>query len=205
MKSLKYLPNIITSIRILLCIPIIFLDPLSPVSISLFMIAGFTDMIDGPLARRIKNGKSQLGAILDSIADMLLVIIGILVLLPAMEIFSWLFIAYVIGLAFKISSGFVGYFKHKEMVLLHTYSNKILAILLFLIPIFYFILDVTNAINNQAVYIILNIYIIFSLVCIFIITTEEILINLLLKKPSRDIRSIFDVKAANEALLKKES
>lgn len=196
MKSLKYLPNALTIIRIVCCIPLIFLPPFGIHCIVFYIIAGVTDMIDGPLARRIKDAKSELGAVLDSIADMLLVIIAIVFMMPAMDIFSWLFPAYIIGLTFKIGSGFVGYFRHKEMVLLHTYSNKALALFLFIIPILYYFFGESLA---------LNIYIIFVLVCIFVITTEEILINLLLIKPSRNIKSIFGIKAANEEILRNQS
>lgn len=190
MKSLKHLPNVISGSRIFLCIPIIFLAPFGVPSMVFYLLAGFTDMIDGPLARRIKDGKSELGAILDSVADMLLVIIAILVILPKMETFAWIFPAYLIGLTYKILSAFAGLFKHKQMVLLHTWSNKALGVLLWVGPILYWIFG--NCLG-------VDIYLIAALASIFIITTEEILINLLLKKPNRDIKSIFGVKAANAA------
>ncbi|MCL2570090.1 MAG: CDP-alcohol phosphatidyltransferase family protein [Firmicutes bacterium] len=188
--KLKHIPNILGVLRILMTIPIIFLTPFGIVSMVLYMGAGFTDMIDGPLARRIKDGRSQMGATLDSVADMLLVIVAIVFLMPAMDIWGWLFLFYIIALSFKIGSGFVGYVKHKEMVLLHTYTNKLLGFLLFITPILYFFFGPSLA---------LNIYIIFVGVVIFVITTEEILINLMLKRPCRDIKSVFGIRAANRA------
>ena len=196
--KLKHLPNALGIFRILLCIPLIFLEKFGLVSMIIYITAGLTDTIDGPLARRIKDGKSELGAVLDSIADMVLVIVGIVFIMPAMVLppFDWLWKAYIIALSFKLSSGLVGYIKHKEFVMLHTYTNKFLAIILWIIPIIYW-LSVKLQDLTEASFA-LKIYIIFVLACIFIITTEEILINLLLKKPSRNIKSIFGVKAANK-------
>ena len=219
--KLKYLPNALGFLRIALCLPLIFLpfetmewvSTLGIVCIVCYMVAGFTDMIDGTLARRIKGAQSQFGATLDSVADMILVIVAVVFMLPKMitdaggnpyafftkddgYIWSWFFWGYIIALLFKAGSGLVGQIKHGEMVLLHTYSNKLLAFILFIIPILYFFFGASLA---------LNIYMVVVFVCAFIITAEEIVINLLLKKPSRDIRSVFDVKAANAATVKSET
>jgi len=198
MMKLKHVPNILGFSRILMCAAIILIvliieKPLGMIFLTVYLLAGITDMIDGPLARRIKDAKSDFGAVLDSIADMLLVIVGVFFVVPIMmkerpEIYSWIFISFIIALSFKIGSGLIGYIKHKEFVLLHTYSNKVLAFLLFIIPIIYF---------ARPPIVVLNFYFIFALVCVYIITTEEILINLMLKKPSRNIKSIFGVREAN--------
>jgi CDP-diacylglycerol--glycerol-3-phosphate 3-phosphatidyltransferase len=156
-------------------------------------MAGVTDMIDGPIARRLK-ATSQSGAIIDSVADM--VFVGFIILLPVMGLWAWLLLSMYIALAYKVGSGLIGYIKHREMVLLHTYGNKLLALFLFSIPIVYYFVGAS---------LFVNIYTLFGMVCIFVITTEEILINLLLSKPNRDIQSIFQVKAVNEALLKAET
>ncbi|MCL2756378.1 MAG: CDP-alcohol phosphatidyltransferase family protein [Firmicutes bacterium] len=190
MKIAKHIPNALAIMRIAICIALIFIpDKLGVTWIVLFIVAGVSDMIDGTLARKIPGAKSQLGAILDSVADMIMVIVAIVFFMPVMDIWGWLFWGYIAALSFKIMSGFVGYAKHKETVLLHTYSNKLLGFLLFIIPILYWFLGTSLG---------LEIYITFVFAAIFIITFEEILINLLLDKPSRDIKSIFGVRAANE-------
>lgn len=66
----KYIPNIITIIRIFLAVsfPIIFLLGYEKTAIIIFAVAAFTDSIDGFLARRWKV-VSDLGSRLDVIAD----------------------------------------------------------------------------------------------------------------------------------------
>ena len=88
-----------TLLRILLIIPIIYLISLSKVyaALFLFILAGFTDYLDGYIAR--KTGEtSSLGALLDLLADKLLVCIvliwcvfiskSILLIIPTIIIIS---------------------------------------------------------------------------------------------------------------------
>ena len=71
--------NYITFSRILLILPVLVLASPEPslanwVALILFMIAGITDYLDGYLARKT-NTTSSLGALLDLLADKLLIII----------------------------------------------------------------------------------------------------------------------------------
>ena len=60
--------NIITGIRIICSIALLFCPTLSGAFYSLYIIAGFTDMIDGTIA--IKTGTvSEFGSKLDTVAD----------------------------------------------------------------------------------------------------------------------------------------
>jgi len=192
--KLKHIPNMLGIIRILLTIALIFIYPvLGTLSFIVFCIAGFTDMIDGPLARRIPNGASKLGADIDAFADMFLIIVGVFVLIPAMGVWSWLWFGIIAALAFKIlSASLTGLIKHKRVLFTHTIGNKLAAIFLFIAPIIYFIVAYL-----EGPIIILNIYIIFLMVWVFTVTIEEGLINLLLKKPNTNIRGIWQVSKEN--------
>ena len=79
--------NYITASRILLIFPIIFFisgddNPSNWMALGLFVIAGLTDHLDGYIARKTKT-TSDLGALLDLIADKLLICISLLYLLNA--------------------------------------------------------------------------------------------------------------------------
>tara|TARA_Y100000739_G_C20495081_1_gene412262 strand:- start:70 stop:609 length:540 start_codon:yes stop_codon:yes gene_type:complete len=73
------LASFITLLRIILILPIIYLTSkeslfLNWVALLLFLIAGMTDYLDGYIARKT-NTESSLGALLDLLADKLLVCI----------------------------------------------------------------------------------------------------------------------------------
>lgn len=71
----KDIPNLITAFRILLVPPVVFflVDGKYVEALSLFVLAGVSDGVDGYLARRF-GWRSRLGSILDPLADKLLVI-----------------------------------------------------------------------------------------------------------------------------------
>jgi cardiolipin synthase len=75
------LPNIISVFRILLVLPVVwaFLNQEYGAALILFAIAGFTDALDGFLAKRF-HWESRLGSILDPLADKLLLVSSFLVL-----------------------------------------------------------------------------------------------------------------------------
>ena len=72
--SLNWLPNAISIIRIALVPPILWLllNGHPDIALLLFFVAGFSDGLDGYLAKRFDWG-SRAGALLDPIADKLLV------------------------------------------------------------------------------------------------------------------------------------
>ena len=72
--SLNWIPNAISTLRIALVIPVLLLILRGEYgwALLLFWVAGFSDGIDGYLATRF-NWESRTGALLDPIADKLLV------------------------------------------------------------------------------------------------------------------------------------
>jgi len=187
--KIKHIPNAITIARIILVAFLIFIPPLSAASIVIFLIAGMTDMVDGVLARRIKDAHSELGAELDSIADMFMVIVSVFVILPAMGLWPSLRFVFLGALAFKLLSAVPGLIKHRKVFFLHTISNKILALMLFLGAILYFIFGGMLGVN---------IYFVFLIVAVFIITAEEMVIISMLDYPNKDIKGFWHVKRINE-------
>ena len=193
--KLKHLPNAITISRIVLTISLIFIAPLSTASIVIFLLAGTSDMIDGFLARKIKDANSELGAELDSIADMLLVIVTVFFIMPAMNLWPWLWYGILVALSFKLMSAVPGIIKHGKVFFLHTISNKVLAMLLFIGAILYFTFGGHAAVNG---------YIVFLLVAVFVITLEEMVIISMLDYPNKNIKGFWQVKRVNEEYRKRQ-
>jgi len=187
--KLKYLPNAITISRFILVISLIFITPLSTASIVIFLLAGATDIFDGILARSIKDAHSNLGAELDSMADMLMVIVTVFFIMPHMNLWPWLWYGILACLGFKLMSAVPGIIKHRKIFFLHTIANKVLAVLLFLGAIIYFIF------GGQMI---TNVYVVFLIVAVIAITLEEMIIISILDYPNKDIKGFWHVKKINE-------
>ena len=89
--SLRWLPNAISLLRIALVAPILLLivDGQYRFALALCFVAGFSDGIDGYLAKRF-DWNTRIGALLDPIADKLLVAGTFLVLVYTGHIPLWL-------------------------------------------------------------------------------------------------------------------
>jgi cardiolipin synthase len=91
------IPNIISLLRIVLVIPVVYLliQRQFSYALALFFIAGLTDGLDGYLAKR-NNWTTRLGSILDPLADKLLLVFSYFALGWLGEIPMWLVVAVVI-------------------------------------------------------------------------------------------------------------
>lgn len=77
----KHIPNVVTSLRIVGTFILIFLQPMSAVFLVVYAFSGFSDVVDGYLARKLK-AESELGSKLDSAADLLFYAVSLIKLLP---------------------------------------------------------------------------------------------------------------------------
>ena len=126
--------NIITGIRILCSIALLFFPALSPAFYTLYIIAGVSDMIDGTVAR--KTGTvSEFGSKLDTAADFILIIVCLIKLIPVLTTPIWLIIWIVVIAVIKAVNLVSGYIMRKEIVVLHTAANKVTGVLLFVFPL----------------------------------------------------------------------
>ena len=130
----KQLANLITSLRIVFSVVLLFLKPLSLPFLILYIAAGITDMIDGTVAR--KNGNvSEFGSKLDTVADLVLVVVCLIKLIPVIHLPSWLIVWIVVIAVIKAANMISGYIIRKDIVALHTVMNKVTGLFLFLLPL----------------------------------------------------------------------
>ena len=130
----KHIANIITSCRIFGSILLLFFPTFSVEFYITYLFCGFSDMIDGAIARKT-NSTGRFGSQLDTIADLIFVVISIIKLLPAIHIPKWLWIWGIVIAIIKIGNIILGYISEKQFISLHTIMNKITGLLLFLLPL----------------------------------------------------------------------
>ena len=130
----KHIANILTGCRIFGSILLLFFPALSAGFLITYILCGFSDMIDGTIARKT-NSTSKLGSQLDTIADFIFVVVSLFKLLPAIHIPGWLWIWGSVIAVIKISNIIWGYVSKKQFLSLHTIMNKVTGLLLFLLPL----------------------------------------------------------------------
>ena len=126
--------NIITIVRILCSLAILFCPAFSVAFYSLYIVAGLTDIIDGWVARKT-NTASEFGAKLDTIADFVFVVVCLIKLLPIMDIPVWLYVWIGLIALIKVINIVSGYVVQKQFVTIHSLMNKVTGVLLFLLPL----------------------------------------------------------------------
>ena len=131
---IKNVANILTGFRILGSILLLFFPVFSEAFYSIYLLCGFSDMIDGTIARKT-NSASELGAKMDTVADLVFVAVSLIRLLPIINIPQWLWIWAVIIAIIKIGNIIWGYASKKQFISLHTIMNKVTGLLLFLLPL----------------------------------------------------------------------
>ena len=130
----NHLANILTGFRILGSMLLLFVPVFSGAFYSGYLFCGFTDMIDGTVAR-MTNSTSRFGEKLDTAADIVFVAAALIKFLPNLPIPLWLWI-WGGGIAvIKIGNILLGYVFRKEFAALHTALNKVTGLLLFLLPL----------------------------------------------------------------------
>lgn len=130
---MKNIADIITGSRIVFSIAILFIPPFSPMFYVLYGMAGFTDIIDGTVARKT-NTAGEFGAKLDTTADFIFVAVCLIKLLPVLDIPVWLWVWIAVIALIKIINIISGVVMHKKLTAVHSVMNKVTGALLFALP-----------------------------------------------------------------------
>lgn len=132
--------NFVTVLRIIFSIAMLFCPAFSPAFYVLYLSAGFTDMIDGTIARKTHT-ESDFGSKLDTVADFVFIVASLVKLIPALDIPTWIYIWVGVIVIIKIINIVSGFALQKSFVAVHTIMNKITGLLLFLLPLTVSIID----------------------------------------------------------------
>lgn len=130
------LPNGITLSRMLFSLVLLFVPADSYLFILLYLLCGLSDVLDGLLARRF-HCASKTGALLDSIADLLFLLIVLGKLLGSLPLPDWLISWILLIFIIRSTSVLVGYVRFSAVAFLHTMANKAAGLMLFFYPLLY--------------------------------------------------------------------
>ena len=139
----KHIANIITGSRIVLSLPLIFMQLTSTWYYVLYLLCGLSDMIDGTVARRT-NSTSELGARLDTVSDFVFMTVALIKFVPHLHIPVWLWIWIGVIAMMKLGNATWGFVRTKKLISPHTLLNKITGLLLFLLPVTISFVDLTH-------------------------------------------------------------
>lgn len=174
---MKNIPNILSSSRIVLSIVLLTTKPLSLPFVLIYLICGISDILDGYIARKMQTA-TNIGARLDSVADLIMIMVLIVLLYPIINppaaVVVWIGIIALI----RIISVITVLIKYKSFAMLHTYGNKITGLILFIFP-----LSLSFTVSPMVIYVICTIA--------SISAVEELLIQLSSKELQVNRKSIF--------------
>ena len=133
----KNLPNYITGLRILGTVALLFVDSLTLPFFIIYVLTGVTDALDGFIARKT-NTASALGALLDSIADLIFYTVLLVKILPEMiRVLPWGIWYVVAGVVLvRLVAYDVAFLKYHRFASVHTYMNKLTGAAIFVYPFF---------------------------------------------------------------------
>ena len=124
----------ITGIRIVCSLALIFCPVFSEWFYVFYMLGGVSDVLDGIAARHFGK-ETRFGAQFDSIADILFIVIVIVKAILPFPIPTWLRIWIGCIAVIKCINVFCGLIWYKRFVPEHTVMNRICGVLLFALPL----------------------------------------------------------------------
>ena len=133
--------NILTVSRMIFSLLLLVLPPSSSSFAALYLLCGATDILDGFVARKM-NTESEIGSMLDSIADLIFAFVYAVRILPLLNIPLWIWIWTAIIAIAKVTGIVITSVKAHKLSIEHSFGNKLTGLLLFLLPLSVYITDV---------------------------------------------------------------
>lgn len=113
-EIVKLIPNCISTMRIFLALTLILVKPLSIEFITIYLACGISDVIDGYIARRTGT-VSEIGGKIDSIADLILFGVLIVILYPIITLTLGIIVWIVIIAIIRLVSMIIVFVKYKNI------------------------------------------------------------------------------------------
>ena len=129
----KHIPNIISSLRIIAASALLFFSAITSSFLSIYLFCGFTDFIDGTLARKL-NAASLLGAKLDTAGDVITFCSLAKILIFNNVIPFWILIWMGIAVIGFLVSAVIAKKRFGKFYFVHSLFGKILGASLFAMP-----------------------------------------------------------------------
>ena len=126
--------DIITLSRLALSASLIFLSPLSVSFGVIYLLCGISDIADGFVARKTHT-ESDLGARLDSTADIVFFAVSAVKLLPLMRLGALIWIWTAMIAIIKIAAMLINFSRCRSIKIPHSAANKLTGVLLFILPV----------------------------------------------------------------------
>jgi len=172
--------NLITISRVIMAISLLFIEPMTAFFYVIYALCIVSDIADGPIARKTKTA-SNLGALFDSIADLIFIAIVLIIFLPHPGFPLKLWMLYGVGLVIvtRLIAFAIGFKKYRTLTLLHTYSNKAAGLIMACFPLYFELWDI-------------NVMFIIVFAAAYLSALEEFVITIRSKELNRNIKSMFD-------------
>ncbi len=126
--------NLITGLRILCGLILLFVPAFSKWFYIIYVTGGLSDILDGWTARRLGE-TSDFGKRLDTVADILFFGVVLIKVFSNFNFPLWIVLWVICIAVLRILNIAVGFFSSHNLVSEHTIMNKISGLLLFLIPL----------------------------------------------------------------------
>lgn len=127
--------NILTGLRMLCGILLLCFPTFSGWYYLFYLLGGFTDAIDGAVARRLGQA-SDFGAKFDTAADVIFAMAAVITIIGALYVPLWLMLWIGLIILIKFAGLISGYIRYHEWRVIHSALNRICGILVFLVPLF---------------------------------------------------------------------
>lgn len=130
----KHLANIVSLSRVAGAIALFFFNDISKAFLAIYVLCGFTDLIDGPIARKT-NSTSPLGATLDTVGDVS-TYLALTKVLALKKLVPWWILVWILsaGVLFGVAA-FISKHRFNKMYLPHTYLGKTFGGVVFVLPL----------------------------------------------------------------------